>query len=75
MPNGRYVLNDLEFDREIRGMSDRDLMEFTAKLAYGNAVRISKLETVRRRSLSIASGVGTLIGAAFVSIIEYVRRG
>lgn len=74
MPNGRYILNDLEFDREIREMEDRELMEFTAKLSYSNAIRITSLENMNKRKVGLAGGLGAVLGAAFASTIDYFLR-
>jgi len=74
MPNGRYILNDLEFNKEIRAMSDRDLLEFTTKLAYSNAIRITSLESRNRKTMGVIGGVGGVIGAAIAATIDYFMR-
>jgi len=74
LPNGRYVLNDLEFDKEIKAMSDRDLMEFTAKLSYGNTIRISTLEGRSKRTMGFIGGIGAISGAAIASVLDYFIR-
>ncbi len=73
-PNGRYILNDLEFDREIEEMSDRKLAEFSAKLGYSNAIRITKLENRGKRSMGAAGGAGVLIGGIIAGVFEFFRR-
>ena len=74
MPNGRYILNDLEFDKEIKAMGDRELMEFTAKLSYSNAIRIISLEGKNRKAMGAVGGAGALIGVAIASLIDYFIR-
>lgn len=74
MPNGRYILNDLEFDKEIEAMSDRKLMEFSARLGYSNAIRITTLESIGKRTMGAIGGVGAVIGAVIVSIMDYLVR-
>ena len=79
MPNGRYILNDLEFDKEIKGKSDRGLMEFTAQLSYSNAIRIISLEKKDKRAFKFASGIGAFSGSAVAAIVSFfiffLRRG
>ncbi len=74
MPNGGYVLNDLKFNNEIRAMSDRDLMEFTAKLSYGNAIRISSLESRGKKTIGAIGGASALLGATIVAVLDYITR-
>lgn len=74
MPNGRYILNDLEFDKEIKDMTDRQLMEFSARLSYSNAIRIISLEGRNKRTMGAIGGVGAIIGAALASAIDYFIR-
>ena len=33
MPNGQYIINDLKFNDMIKGMGDRELLEFTVRLS------------------------------------------
>jgi len=73
MPNGNYILNDLHFDKEIEGMKDRDLMEFTAKLSYSNAIRIYNLEARDKKTLGLTGGIGVFIGGLIIGVIEYCR--
>ena len=74
MPNGQYILNDLKFNQEIRCMDDRALAEYTAKLAYSNAIRITSLENVNKKKMGIAGGIGSIIGAGIACLIDYLVR-
>lgn len=73
MPNGKYILNDLEFNKQIREMNDRNLMEFTAKLSYSNAIRIISLEGQNKKRLGFTGGVGVFLGGLIIGLIEYFR--
>lgn len=75
MPNGKYILNDLEFERQIREMGDRELSEFTAKLAYSSAIRISSLEGKSKKIMAASGGAGAIITGIIIGLIEYFRRG
>jgi len=74
MANGKYVLNDLEFEKQIENMDDRKLLEFTAKLSYSNAIRIYKLEGYNKRRLGFTGGLGVFVGGIIIGLIEYFRR-
>lgn len=73
MPNGKYILNDLEFDKQIKEMDDRELMEFSARLGYSNAIRISSIESQRKRTIGLTGGLGVFIGGIIIGIVEYFR--
>ena len=73
MPNGKYILQDLEFESQIKEMGDRDLMEFTAKLSYSNAIRIFKLEARDKKTLGLTGGIGVFIGGIIIGVMEYIR--
>ena len=73
MPNGKYILQDLAFDRQIKEMESRELQEFTAKLSYSNAIRIMNLEARDKKTLGITGGVGVFIGGIIIGIIQYFR--
>ena len=75
---GQNMLNELDFERQMRDMSDRELLEFTArqtfdikKLAYSNEGRISKLEKRDNRRLGFISGLAALFGAAVAAVVNY----
>ena len=78
MPNGQYFLNDMEFERSINQMSDRDLLEFTARrtyevclLAAENKKRIEKVEASRLKTNGITGGVAGGIAAGIISAVNY----
>jgi len=74
-PNGRYILNDMEFTNKLKAMSDRELAEFSAELGYSNAMRLTTLEGRGKRTLGIAGGAGALLGGAIAGLIDFfVRR-
>jgi len=83
MPDGRYFLNDMEFEQYIKELSDRDLLEFTSRQTYDifilsgdNKKRIGKLEAQSNKRSGIIGGGGAMIGAAVAAVIDYfVRRG
>lgn len=83
MPDGRYLLNDIEFEQAIKEMDDRQLLEFTARQTYsisntvaGHDKRIKSLEGQSNRRSGFIGGAGAIIGAAVSSIVDYlVRRG
>lgn len=41
--NGKDILNEIDFDKEIAGMDDRRLMEFTARQIYVQCTKFTKL--------------------------------
>jgi len=73
-PNGKYVLNDIQFNKEIEAMSDRELMEFSARLGYSNAIRITSLENRNKRSMGAIGGTSGLLGGAIAFVIDYFIR-
>ena len=81
MPNGRYILNDLEFEQKIQQMNDRELLEFTARQTYGacllaadNKKHINNLEKRDRKAFSLVSGLGAFFGAAVAVIVDFFIR-
>lgn len=75
MPNGKYVLQDLELNKEIKTMSDRELSEFSVRLAYSNAIRITSLEGRNKKAMGASGGAGVFIGGIIVGVMDYFRRG
>ena len=72
MPNGRYVINDLDFENKIKEMCDRELQEFTARLSYSNAIRIISLEGKDKKMMGTVGGISAVIGATIVTIANYL---
>lgn len=83
MPDGRYMLNDLEFEEKIQRMNDRELLEFTARqtydvclLAADNKKRINSLEKRDRKTFNLTGGLGAFFGAAIAVVADFfIRRG
>ena len=74
MPNGRYILNDLEFEQQMKEMSDRELLEFTARLGYTNCIRVQALERRNKRTMAASGGAGGIMGVAIAATIDYFLR-
>lgn len=83
MPNGLEFLSDLELEKHIQGMNDRELLEFTARQVYdvcnlsaSNERRIVGLESHRNKVAGIAGSLGTFVGAGITAAINFfVNRG
>lgn len=69
----KYVLDDLEFETRIKEMGDRELLEFTAKLSYSNAIKIYSLQGQNKKRLGLTGGIGVFIGGIIIAVIEYFR--
>lgn len=81
MPNGTDMLNDAEFESRVRGMSDRQLSEFTARQLFDhcqqNALsdkRITDLEGGSRKLSGITGGVTALVTSVVIGIISYFTK-
>lgn len=78
MPNGDYILNDLELEEKMRNMNDRQLLEFNVRqsyattiLAHSNEKRIKGLENRSRKAFALSGGAGTIIGGAIIAVINH----
>ncbi len=78
MANGDNFLKDMDVEDRIKGMNDRELMEFTARQVYDicGAVseqdkKIKKLEVSERKITSLFGGIGTVIGASVIWGIDF----
>ncbi len=76
MPNG--INSELEFEKRIGGMADRQLLEFVARQNYetcqrceAHDSRISVLETSNRKISGITGGVAGTLTAIVISVINY----
>lgn len=77
------ILGDLEFEQLITGMDDRGLLEFVArqqhamsKICPDHDTRLKRVEGRRKKSLGASGGIGAVVGAAIVGVIDYfARRG
>ena len=72
------MINDLDFEKRISELDDRGLLEFTARQVFGvrktvtsNTSRIISLESKSKKILAIIGGIGSIIGAAVVSVINH----
>ena len=78
MSNGQEMLDDLELEKRISELDDRGLQEFTARQVYetrkdvsSNTRRIKCLETRNKKTFAITGGIGSVIGAAIIAVINY----
>ena len=78
MPNGNYVNQELEFEKRITGMGDRDLLEFVARQNYDTSIKLDKhgqriflLENQSKKISGIFGGIAGLISAIVVGTINY----
>jgi hypothetical protein len=79
MSNGNYVNQELEFEKQITEMGDRDLLEFVARQNYETCIRCEKhnsrivaLENQSRKISGISGGIAGTITGVVVGIINYV---
>ncbi len=83
MTDGRYFLNDIEFERYIKELSDRELLEFTSRQTYDLSIlarhterRVSILEKQGIKRSGIIGGIGALLGATVAAVVNYfVTKG
>lgn len=71
--SGNGFLTDLEVEERIQEMSDRELLEFTARQVHNHSKRIAALESTRRKVTGTWAGIGTFVGAAVVAAINFFR--
>lgn len=81
MPNGKEMLNEMEFTQRIKKMPDRELSEFTALQVWeacstlqNHDTRLLKVEKRSRRIVGWIGTAGVLIGAIVVGVIDYFIR-
>ena len=81
MPNGSYVTNELDFEKRISCMADRQLLEFVARQNYDTSIKLDKhsfritaLENQSKKISGIFGGIAGLISAIVVGIINYFIR-
>jgi ribosomal protein L6P/L9E len=82
MPNGNYVNNELEFEKQIASLQDRALLEFVARQNYETCircekhnVRITALENQSKKTSGIAGGIAGTITAIIIGVISYFTKG
>jgi len=78
MSNGNEILNDLELEKRIKTMSDRELAEFNVRQTFeisGRCVRHNKrikaLEDGNKAASSITGGITGAVTAIVISIMNY----
>ena len=79
MTDKRQFLNSLELEERISNMSDRELMEFTARQTYdvcllagSNERRIVILEKRGNKFIALIGAVGAFVGAIIIAVINYL---
>ena len=72
------ILNDLDFERRIGEMQDRQLLEFVARQTFeitgkcrGYDKSIASLESGDRKASSIMGGISGTITAVVIGVIGY----
>ena len=76
MTNGEAMNERLDFEEHIKGMSDRQLQEFTARTIYTQGTAISELciEIKTKASKKTVTGVLTVLGAVVIGMVIYVMK-
>lgn len=60
-------MNDqAEFEEHMKEMSDRELMEFTARSVYTHGVQIKSLQNSNKKRLGISGGISAAVAAGIV---------
>mgnify|MGYP001577527881 CR=1 FL=1 len=78
MPNGMFVTNELDFEKKIADMKNRQLLEFVARQNYETCIRCEKhdrrifiLENQNKRASGITGGITGTLASIIVAIINY----
>jgi len=81
MPNGRYINENLDFEKHITELSDRALIEFVARSQYEmsklcpvHAKEIKALQNRSKKELGVTNSISAMIGVAIASAINYLMR-
>ncbi len=76
MPNG--INQELDFEKNISSMKDRDLLEFVARQNYETCIRceshnkrITSLENQNKKISGIAGGISGTITGIIIGVISY----
>ena len=66
----------LDFEEHIGGMSDRQLLEFTARTVFtqGKAINILCAEIKTKASKTLVVGVLSALGAVVMAMVIYVMK-
>ena len=72
------ILDEMEFDKRLKEMPDRQLLEFVAHQTYEvcrdvtlQEQRITSLENVNKRAFGITGGISAILGGAIIAVINY----
>ena len=70
------MLDDLEFEDKVRGLEDRELMEFIARQTFSmtrtcgrHAKRLETLELQRGPGARMIAGIGAAVGGTIAGLI------
>lgn len=83
MPDGKEMLNELEFESRLQEFGDNqlELLKFvarqqfqTSKILPHHNKRITNLENRDRKAFGVSGGIGGIIGATIASVIDYLLR-
>ena len=76
MPDG--LLNELDFEKRIAQLSDRELIEFVARQQYTVSMlcpvqdkRLTKLESRTKKELGVVGGAGAFVGSAIGAVLNF----
>ncbi len=83
MSNGQQdVIQDLDFEERIKKMSERDLLEFTARQTYElntlcdrHNSRLKKLEDNSKRNTATSTGVSAGMGSIVAILWTWLSTG
>ncbi len=68
---GDSILNELDFEKRISGMPDRQLLEFVARQTFDTCQRVLILEISHRKTAGLIGGATGAITAIVIGIINY----
>ena len=72
------MLDEMEFEKRLKEMPDRQLLEFVAHQTYEvcrdvtfQEKRIMALENINKKYFGITGGISAIIGGAIIAVINY----
>ena len=81
MPNGKSLINEMDYQGRIKAMGDRELSEFTAMQIYETCItlqthdkRIHSLEKRGRKTIGFTGGLGAFAGAIIAVLFDFFAR-
>ncbi len=73
MTDGKEILNELDFDKDIKSKPDRELAEFTARQVYDICTRCAKedkrITTLEGRIMKLTIGLVIVAGGGGIAEI------